>query len=185
MNISAIVIVGFSAIGLIAAPSGADQKTPELDAFKACVKIKDNTERLACFDKTAARFDFEKASSSLKEAEKLKAEVEKRRRDDLARAKAEQQRQAELEKKKAEEFGKPDAEVQTDDSGVFEILKVKKTRLSTFVMLTNNQVWEITEDKRIGLLKPGRKVIIKKGFLGSFRMTLEESGKTANVKRVF
>ncbi|WP_262693023.1 type VI secretion protein [Kordiimonas aestuarii] len=68
---------GLALTGLAAMPIAADDAQSNLQAFKACAEIASNTERLACFDKAASVFDFERATARLKEADKLKAETER------------------------------------------------------------------------------------------------------------
>ncbi|WP_417462125.1 hypothetical protein [Kordiimonas sp.] len=68
---------GLVLAGLTIAPAGADDAQSSVQAFKACAEISDDASRLACFDKAASIFDFERAHARLKEADQLKAETER------------------------------------------------------------------------------------------------------------
>jgi regulator of replication initiation timing len=117
MGLSLALAVMVSAAGM------ADEAASDLEAFKACATINDNEERLACFDKAAAVFDFDMAQSRLKEAEKLRAETERlkvqaaseRAEADRLRLTAEKEAarlRAEAEREKAEKEAVIEAERQ-------------------------------------------------------------------------
>ena len=55
----------------------AAEEATTLEAFKACTEVRDDAERLACFDKAATSFDFEHARTRLQEATRLRAEAER------------------------------------------------------------------------------------------------------------
>ena len=98
---------------VVAASAFAEDGKANLAAFKACASISNNAERLACFDKAAAAFDFEHAQTKLREAETLRAETERlkaraasvKAEADRLRMAAEQEaarQRAEAEREKAE-----------------------------------------------------------------------------------
>lgn len=167
---------------IVAAPQvmSADDAATELANFKKCAKIEDNTARLACFDKAASGFDFAKAEQELTAARELKAEAERLREEKEALKQAE----AQLETQRVEQFGQDHAVVRTVDEIETEILKIRKTRAATYVMLTNQQVWKFQSKKGMGVLEPGLKVAIKKGFMGNYRLTIIKNGKTIGVERI-
>lgn len=184
----------------------ADGDKVNLESFRACASIQSDTARLACFDKAAKGFDFDKADAKLAEAEELKretarlkaeakaeaehkqAEQKRLAAEEKARADAEAKRIAELEAQKREEFGKRASELEEKDelttlsSAITRTLKPQVGGLVVF--LGNSQVWQIIDSKRPGPMKTGTKVRIEKSFAGGFFMINEDTGRSVRVKRL-
>lgn len=168
-----------------AASSAAAEDTPTLEAFKKCVALKNDANRLACFDKAAAGFDFEKASASLKEAKQLKEEARTLKEEKRKLAEAEQRRQEEREALRTEEFGKADAEVRTVDRVDTTIKRVIEPRVGgKYLVLNNGMVWQIVDGGRTGPVKEGMAVHINKTAFGGYLLTIEVARRTFRVKRV-
>lgn len=178
-----IVTVGVSLL-LTAVAAQADD-APSLEAFKACAQITDDADRLGCFDRVAAGFDFAKAEAALEEASRLKAEAEQLRVEKQALAKAQAEREEELAAMKVEEFGRKDAEVRTVDQVNTELRRVIEPRVGGKVLvLANGMVWQILDGGKTGPLKPGMTLRIKKTSFGGFLMTFDLTRRTFRVKRV-
>ncbi|MCJ9430440.1 hypothetical protein K6118_15200 [Kordiimonas sp. A6E486] len=79
----------------------ADQPT-DLQAFRSCAAIKADSDRLACYDKAAAAFDFDGTKKRLNEATKLKAEADRLRAEAEARKAETTRLKAEAQARKAE-----------------------------------------------------------------------------------
>ncbi len=181
----AILAVVFASASTASIALQTSAKAPSLDAFKACATIGDNRDRLACFDKVASGFDFERAEAALKEASRLKAEAEQLRQEKQALAREQARREAELETKKVTEFGKKDAEVRSVDQINTEVKRVIEPRVGGKVLvLANGMVWQIQDGGRTGPLKPGMTLRVKKAALGGYLMTFDLTRRTFRVKRV-
>ncbi|MFC4346227.1 hypothetical protein ACFO5Q_00015 [Kordiimonas lipolytica] len=186
MNRIAATILVATALTLCGtADNAAAEDTPKLETFKKCVTLKDDVSRLACFDKAAAGFDFEKASASLKEAKKLKEEARTLKEEKRKLAEAEQRRKEEVEAMRTEEFGKADAEVRTVDRVDTTIKRVIEPRVGgKYLVLNNGMVWQITDGGRTGPIKEGMAVHINKTTFGGYLLTIELARRTFRVKRV-
>ena len=65
------------------------------------------------------------------------------------------------------------------------IIKTSLYTANKYVIeLSNGQKWKLLEPTRKGLFSKGRKISIKKGALGSFKVNLEGLNKTYRVKRL-
>ncbi|WP_286828908.1 MULTISPECIES: hypothetical protein [Kordiimonas] len=164
-------------------PVTADD-TPTLDNFKKCAAINDDAKRLACFDKAAAGFDFEKATASLNEAKRLRAEAKTLKEEKRKLAEAEKRREAELAAQRTEEFGRADAEVRTVDRVESAIKRVIEPRVGgKYLVLENGMVWQIVDGGRTGPVKEGMAVHINKTAFGGYLLTFELTRRTFRVKR--
>lgn len=180
--ILAMVFVSATTASIAAQTEG---KAPSLDAFKACATIGDDGARLACFDKVASGFDFERAEAALEEASRLKAEAVQLRQEKQALAEQQAKREAEFEARKVTEFGKKDAEVRSVDQINTELRRVIEPRVGGKVLvLANGMVWQIQDGGRTGPLKPGMTLRVKKTGLGGYLMTFDLTKRTFRVKRV-
>lgn len=152
----------------------------QIEGFKACASISDGAKRLACYDSALAAADAQAA-------EKL---AEQRRAAELAAAKAAAEAEARKEQERLAAFGAQGAQAAGGDEGesIREIsasIAELSEGVSGFVVtLDNGQVWRQTEARTLPPVRVGDGVTIRKGALGSYRMTLERQKRTVPVKRV-
>lgn len=175
-----IFSVVFGSTVIISHQSKADQLQ---DFLIKCPVIKEDTQRLACFDE-AAKNMLGSVVRALGAEERVSAvEKNKPTRED-----------------KIDDFGKgnlrvsPLKDVREKQKQVVEtklkvitltVVKVVKTSLDKFVLyMENGQVWKQKDDGRIRLPKGDFKVEIKKGMMGSFNMIVPNRKSFIRVKRL-
>ncbi len=155
INKAAIFFIFSGSIILTHSPAWAAQQNAMLE----CVKIIDDTRRLACFDSVV---------ENISESSNITQKVMPTKQEKIADFGKTQLRESpvkavRIEQKKAEE------------KDLKEItLKVKKsvyTATKKFVLfMENGQVWKQKDGRKIRLPKGAFEVVIKKGAIGGFNM---------------
>jgi hypothetical protein len=81
-----------------------------------------------------------------------------------------------------EEFGLPQSRVETLKSPITGVDTDAVGRLSFH--LENGQVWKQTETKRFRLTEDRPMAVIRRGALGSFKLSVEDGSRSTRVKRI-
>jgi hypothetical protein len=187
------IIVAAAAVAAMV-PDSAQAQSALPEALRACVALDNDAERLACFDRAVGALDARAAAAAAERARL--ADI--RAREAAARAAAEQAEQARLAAQaaaqaKVDRFG---AEAVTKGPGdpasgadldelTAKIIAVTDAGLGLSVIdLDNGQRWRMTEADAGAVIRPGDAVRLKRGALGSYRMSLQRSGRTLRVLRV-
>jgi hypothetical protein len=141
------------------------QSLPE--SLKACAVEREDAARLACYDREVAALGIPPAAVPSPPP--------------MARSKADEfGREEEVRRKAREREAQDPSRLQRLEA---QVTAVSQRPLGDIIELDNGQVWEQTEKKTTVLLKPGEKITITPGALGSFFMT-GESRRTIRVRRV-
>lgn len=161
----------FGAFALLAGLSAASAaaQTPASDALLACAGTVDDAERLACYDRAAAA-----ASPSARQAAERRA---------AAAAVAAEQAAQKAEAERVAAFGRggmrgtaPSTDEEFDTlSATIRAVDYDRER-KALVSLDNGQVWRQSSNKVPSAVRPGSRVMLKQGSLGSVRMVLEAPG---------
>lgn len=168
--------------GLMLSTAAAAQ-SPEL---LRCAAVADNEARLACYDKavagmsTEARAISERRATETARLQREKAEAD-RRAAEAARAAAEAKRRAEFGDLRAQQDEATKIDIRQIETGIDEVFNTQ-TGLAVF-LLENGQLWRQETAQSLPIVRKGDKVIIKKGLLGSFNMTLVGKNRTFTVIR--
>ena len=183
------VTVGLMAASL-SAPLPAQTPTRTEADLIACSVKPGNAERLACYDKAVAGLSADARRLS-----------EKREADAKALAVAEAATAAKLasdaaakaEADKLAAFGRDSMNYKDRPPEATEALnalaaKVSET-LSTLdgrlvFILDNGQMWRQSEPLQLPPVRAGADVVLKKGLMGSFMLTLPKMGRTIKVVRM-
>lgn len=153
-------------ISLGLAPAAAAQ-APR--ALLDCTSILADAERLACYDNAVKAF----SSEARVVAERREAQAAKLSAAAAAAAAAQ----------RADSFGRAsEARVERIDSTLKEML-TDSTGKSVFI-LENGQIWRQADGFRIPNARPAVAVTIKRGAMGSYRITFAGSNRTAQVVRM-
>ncbi|BDY06808.1 hypothetical protein [Ferrimonas sp. YFM] len=152
-------------------------------ADAACHSIKDQIQRLACYDKAA-----EAVVNCASEKDKLDRLVcfDKlgKPMKALAQSKKALPPQAKAPEAANERFGLSDKRPEEPEAIKASVSKLKQDPYGKFIItLDNGQVWKQIDSKRFRF-KKDKPVTIEKASLGSFMLTQEGSSKSARVKRV-
>lgn len=161
-------ILGLTALGVASAlPTAAAAQAPK--ALLDCTAILSDAERLACYDKTVKAF----SSEARIVAERREAQAGK-----LAAAAA-----VAAAAQKADTFGRAsESRIESVDSTLREML-TDNTGKSVFI-LENGQIWRQADGFRVPNVRPGTAITIRRGAMGSFRITVAGSNRTAQVVRM-
>lgn len=162
---------------LAQAPSG---QAPSSRAMLDCAAIDDDFARLACYDGLA------KAMSPEARAMAEKREAESRRRAEAEAA----EKAARAEADRKDRFGREGVLGYKGDPERIEQIEAKVTESlrdslgkSVFI-LDNGQMWRQAEGFPMPPVKAGTAVVIKRGSLGSYRMTFDRMNRTVQVIRM-
>lgn len=149
-----------------------------------CAAETDDARRLACYDKAVAAISSEAARTIAERraaTERLAAEQAAAAAAAAAKAKAD----AEVAKREAFGAQRPaasDADLDQLEAGVVETL-TRGDKVIVF-LLDNGQLWRQMETETLPPVRAGDKVVIKRGALGAFRLTLLRQRRTMDVKRM-
>lgn len=162
------MMFGLMAFGAgVALPPAAAAQAPK--ALLDCTAILSDAERLACYDRAVKAF----SSEARVVAERREAQSAK-----LAAAAA-----AAAAAQKADSFGRAsEARIESVESTLKEML-TDSTGKSVFI-LENGQIWRQADGFRIPNVRPGTAVTVKRGAMGSYRLTIAGSNRTAQVVRM-
>jgi hypothetical protein len=143
--------------------------------LEACVKIKDNSMRLNCFDKMAEQVQLPQNIVSKKNRLSFADKLEEPKTASTT---------------KAEKFGaehlKKSVTKESDLEIVFIIKSLSKDQFGTWrITFENGQLWKQTDDKFLKI-KVGESVLLKKGFLNAVYLKKNQpnSNKKIRVKRL-
>lgn len=159
------------AILIVLSASAQAAEEQMVERVAKCRSITTAAERLACFDRAAESVDPSVARS---ESERAFADAEDTPEEFGTRGSA-------IAKKRAEE-----QKAQSPDVTAIEGVVTALTRAphgEWVVTLNNGQVWRQKQAQTTFVLKVGEAVSIKRGALGSYRMT-NSSGRGTAVNRV-
>ncbi|MGK2286826.1 hypothetical protein [Pedomonas sp. V897] len=162
--------------GLLASASASAQ----IEGFKACASIADGEKRLACYDAALAASD----------ADAARRLAEQRRAAELAAAQAAAEAKARQEQERLAAFGAESTrkgEAAREDA--IKQISATITNIASgvngmVITLDNGQVWRQTESQVLPPVREGDTVTIRRGLLGSYRMTFDRQQRTIAVKRV-
>lgn len=162
--------------GVLLANVGA---SAQIEGFKACATIADGGKRLACYDSALAAADGDAAARL----------AEQRRAAELAAAKAAAEAKARQEQEQLAAFGSestPKGEKAREEA--IKQISATITEIASgvtglVITLDNGQVWRQTESRALPPVRAGDTVTIRRGLLGSYRMTFERQQRTIPVKR--
>lgn len=152
------------------------------DSLKACARLSNEAERLACYDAAIA------ASDSV-----IAAEIAARKREAMLReAEAKRAAEAKAAQTKVDSFGannlppsrQPEKMSDTPDKLTAKIESLSYNQLGYLsVRLDNGQSWSQTESYSLPKIIVGDEVEIKRGALGSYRMRLLRANRVIRVLR--
>jgi nucleoid-associated protein YgaU len=169
--------IGVGALIFLAGASPASAATLE-QSLVTCSAKADNEVRLRCYDDVAKGLSAEaRKVAEAREAEVVAAAAAATA---AAAAKAEAERKAAFGKEGM--GGSADAgEAQQIEAGVSELLRDAAGK--TIFVLDNGQMWRQADAFSVPA-KVGSKVIVKRGSLGSYRLFLAGSNRSAQVIRM-
>lgn len=159
---------------MLLAPSALAQ---DLRAIERCADIAADAERLACYDREIATL-----SARAREA------AARRQQEQAAAARAREEAQA---RSRVENFGaeaiaravpEEDEEASTLEARLAEVLTDRNQR--GIFILDNGQMWRQVHGAPPPLTKEGDPVRIRRGTLGSYRLTLQRQRRTVPVTRM-
>ncbi len=138
-------------------------------ALLDCTSILSDAERLACYDTAVKTFSSEaRAVAERREAQSAR----------LASAAA-----AAAAVQRADGFGRAsEVRVESIESTLKEVL-TDSVGKSVFI-LDNGQIWRQVDGFRIPNARPGVAVTVKRGAMGSYRIAIAGSNRTAQVIRM-
>ena len=150
---------------------------------EACGKITDDEERLVCFDEARACATIQSDSGRLDCFDKAFSDtVSSHARVEVQDAPV----QTSDINTNSEAATQSSGSENSGSKGSFEATIVEVTTNSLkldYLWLDNGQIWRENENSRVRF-KPGQKVTIQDGILGSFNLTVGNSKKFIKVKRV-
>lgn len=177
-----------SVLGLAAAGSLQAQT---LD-FGSCVRVEDLSARLACYDRAAGRGTPAAAPAApVSTAPRASvppapapAAVPARAADPVAQfgAEAVTKENDALTAAKVQQRAEVDALPKQIEARVTAVRQ--RPGGEQVLTLENGQVWQQTERRRDPVFSAGDTVVIKRGLLGSFLLTLQKGSPTTRVKRI-
>ncbi len=150
---------------------------PGLTLAQDCADIKDDRERLACYDamnKPAATQPAAPVQESLPEASSAPP----------PRPEPEPVREVRSPPDSAENFGLKERPEDRQLSVTAKIEKLEKAGSVDYLYLDNGQVWRETGGDSGVRFKKGKMVTITEGALGSYDLLMEGRNRKAKVRRV-
>lgn len=160
-NILLAVICSNLVIGwAVAQPADKDS------SLQACVRIASDKDRLRCYDSAMGRTQEIASTPDLPEQKPTVTPEEAFGGENLRRP--EEVRAAE--------------QAQTLETTIEEILTAARGEL--VLILSNGQIWRQNEAKTLPPVRAGDPVVLKRGMLGSYKMTLKKQYSTITVRRI-
>ena len=155
------------ALPILGVASVAQAQAPR--ALLDCTGILSDAERLACYDNAVKAFSSEaRAVAERREAQSAR----------LAAAAA-----AAAVAQKSDSFGRVnEARIESIESTLKEVLTDSSGK-SVFI-LENGQIWRQADGFRLPNAKPGAAATVKRGAMGSYRLLIVGSNRTAQVVRM-
>lgn len=162
----------FGTLALVAGSALAADAT--LESARRCLQVKDNLERLTCFDRA-----FAGASAPAGQASEPVQVVVPDAAPVVAARAPEASFGEESVKRKASERATPEG----PSSITAKVTAVRETRKDLFrLTLDNGQVWQQMEMVNLFTVAVGDTVQIEKGSLGGYRMARTSNGRSAWVR---
>ncbi|PCI48259.1 MAG: hypothetical protein COB49_06145 [Alphaproteobacteria bacterium] len=151
-------------------------RADQLQSFMVCANITEDIKRLACFDGASKKMP-EPATGVAAVAEPQA--VREKQIADFGKK--------QLRKSPVKEVRK--AQKKEDDKGLkaikLTVVDVAYTITKKFVLfMENGQIWKQKEDKKVRLPKGKFEVVIKKGLIGGYNMTIPSKRTFIRVKRL-
>ena len=159
-----LLVLALPILGLSAA---AQAQAPR--ALMDCTAILSDAERLACYESTVKAFSSEaRAIAERREAQSAK----------LAAAAA-----VAAAAQKSDSFGRAsESRIESIESTLKEVLTDSSGK-SVFIF-ENGQIWRQADGFRLPNVRPGVSVTVKRGAMGSYRLLVAGSNRTAQVVRM-
>ncbi len=171
-------------------PAAAHSATPGEQAMIACSSKIEAAERLACYDRAVAGLSQEaRALSERREAETraaaaAAATLAAQQAADAA-AKQEAERLAAFGRDSMPTKDRPPPAVESLDKVEAKIGETFTTADGKLIfVLDNGQMWRQTEGFQLPPVRPGYDVVVKKGLMGGFSITVLKIGRTVKVTRM-
>lgn len=152
-----------------------------VDKMLACAKIETDAERLACYDRHVTPIKSAKAEGELHIVDSTEIKEIEKQSFGFGAIKLPW---ADAAKKRAEKTAKRGEKDSSRELST-RIVSHKKTPLGRYVFtLANGQVWVQTDNVKVRLNRKGENIAhIKKGALTSYRMQINDTGRSFYVKR--
>jgi len=182
------VAIGMATSMALLAPAAA--ATQGEQAMIACTVKTDPGERLACYDKAVASLSqearalAEKREAETRAAAAAAAALTAQQAADAA-AKQEAERLAAFGRDSMSRESRPPPTVESLDrleAKIAETLTAADGKL--IFVLDNGQMWRQTEGLQLPPIRPGFDVVLKKGAMGGFALTIVKIGRTVRVVRM-
>ncbi|WP_448585590.1 hypothetical protein [Thermaurantiacus sp.] len=164
-----------------AAAAAAQGAAVPLERLLSCARIDDEAKRLACFDAEVAE-----RSAEAKRLQAERAAAARARAEAEAAAAAQAARAAEAERRLrfgGEALGGPaEARIESIEATITETF-MDRSKLLVFV-LDNGHVWRQTDGGFSQLLKPGTRVVVRRGRLGGYMLEIAGRNRLVPVRRI-
>lgn len=163
------------AVSILGLASAAGAQAPR--ALLDCTSILSDAERLTCYDNAVKAFSSEaRAIAERREAQAAKLAA-------AAAAAGAAQKSDSFGREGTRNFGRPEeGRIDRIDSTLREMLTDSSGK-SVFI-LENDQIWRQADGFRLPNGRPGVAVTVKRGAMGSYRLTLAGSNRTVQVVRM-
>jgi len=162
--ITLTAIAGLSAVWAFAAPAPGVSLIKPLATLFACVTIKDDAARLACFDKEVANLQAAETAGSF-------AAIDRQSVEQLQKESFGFQLPS-LPRFVLPKFG---AASEAPAAQTYEIAAVRSGEQTAYVM-TDGSVWRQIENERNINIKKGATVVVEKAALNSYMLSLAKGG---------
>lgn len=175
-------LIGFLAAILAASGANARQAPPSVPlpaALAACISMVSDADRLRCYDTAVSALSADaRAVAQRREAEAATAAAAA-----AAEARAAAERQAAFGSETLPAALQPEGErIQQLEARVTETFMDGRNR--AVLVLDNGQIWRQTEGVMLPAIRVDTDVVLKRGPLGSYRMTIERIRRTFSVSRI-
>ncbi len=173
-------LVGLSALIAALAASAETPVARPTDPIYQCAEKADDKERLACFDQAVAALKSAESTGKVRTVDM--AAVEKIERESFGFS---MPSLTEIFRRDAPESTAAAPEVEKVVLAIKSISVNKVTRRAT-ITLENGQIWEQIDSEELSRSKvrKGKQAVIRKAMMGSFMMTIDDSGTAIRVRRV-
>jgi hypothetical protein len=150
---------------------GQGAAAQNIDAFKQCARVSAEADRLACYDSAVSALDATLAADIAARRSEAASKVAQTKVDNFGSSNLPAERQPVAKEAPAKELNAKIAGVSYDSFG------------SLVARLDNDQTWVQTESQSLPPIKVTDEVLIKRGALGGYRMTITRVHRSFSVKR--